>query len=325
MVSGRDDAFERGSLDTLREAGIQFQELSPAQMKKALAADQFRGCAVGNLRARVRISRCPRQLPGGGRCFRRPGAERIGKSRCSGGRCWRTLALRGLTLSDGSRLKADYYVFACGPWLGKLFPETIGGLDSSDQAGIFFFGPPARRLAFHRRASAGLGRSRRTIFVRHPRQRPPRLQNRRRHARSGIRSHARRASRQAGDAEARSRILSLPLPGPEKRSPDRDPRLPVRANSRQPLHHRPPSTNGKRLANGRRSGHGFKHGPAIGEMMAELILKERRTSQRCGACSLRRDVDSYDSLTTCRRASVGKDVASNVSTESKSRWPVRSL
>ena len=32
----------------------------------------------------------------------------------------------GLFLSDGTYQLADQYVFACGPWLGKLFPETIG-------------------------------------------------------------------------------------------------------------------------------------------------------------------------------------------------------
>jgi len=30
-----------------------------------------------------------------------------------------------LSLSDGSTLEADQYVFACGPWLGKLFPEVV--------------------------------------------------------------------------------------------------------------------------------------------------------------------------------------------------------
>src|SRR5258708_12287620 len=34
MVSSRDDAFERGSLEPLREAGIKFRELSTAQMKR---------------------------------------------------------------------------------------------------------------------------------------------------------------------------------------------------------------------------------------------------------------------------------------------------
>jgi len=48
-----------------------------------------------------------------------------------------------LTLSDGSRLKADFYVFACGPWLGQLFPVTVGDLIRSTKQDIFFFGPPA--------------------------------------------------------------------------------------------------------------------------------------------------------------------------------------
>jgi glycine/D-amino acid oxidase-like deaminating enzyme len=49
-----------------------------------------------------------------------------------------------VALSDGSTLEADLFVFACGPWLGELFPETFGeaGLRPSRQE-IFFFGLPA--------------------------------------------------------------------------------------------------------------------------------------------------------------------------------------
>ena len=48
-----------------------------------------------------------------------------------------------LSLSDGSKLAADQYVFACGPWLGKLFPETIGGHIRPTKQDVFFFGSPA--------------------------------------------------------------------------------------------------------------------------------------------------------------------------------------
>ncbi|MDE0512964.1 MAG: FAD-dependent oxidoreductase [Gammaproteobacteria bacterium] len=34
--------------------------------------------------------------------------------------------MQEVSLSDGSRIKADRYVFACGPWLGKLFPDAVG-------------------------------------------------------------------------------------------------------------------------------------------------------------------------------------------------------
>src|ERR1700724_1555332 len=49
----------------------------------------------------------------------------------------------GLTLSDGSKLIADQYVFACGPWLGKLFPHTIGNRIRPTKQDVFFFGTPA--------------------------------------------------------------------------------------------------------------------------------------------------------------------------------------
>ena len=49
----------------------------------------------------------------------------------------------GLNLSDGSKLQADQYVFACGPWLGKLFPETIGDRVRPTKQDVFFFGTPA--------------------------------------------------------------------------------------------------------------------------------------------------------------------------------------
>jgi len=52
-------------------------------------------------------------------------------------RVWRNSPLRSLTLSDGSRLKADHYVFACGPWLGKLFPETLGAVIRPTKQDIF--------------------------------------------------------------------------------------------------------------------------------------------------------------------------------------------
>ncbi|HEX4963807.1 MAG TPA: FAD-dependent oxidoreductase [Thermoanaerobaculia bacterium] len=49
-----------------------------------------------------------------------------------------------LELADGSTLTADLYVFACGPWLGNLFPEVIGErriLPTREE--VFYFGTPA--------------------------------------------------------------------------------------------------------------------------------------------------------------------------------------
>ncbi len=57
------------------------------------------------------------------------------------------------------------------------------------------------------------------------------------------------------------------------------------------------------------SGHGFKHGPALGEMMADLILKDGEPRRRLAAVAILEATEQ----------------AKDFSTESESRWPFRPL
>ncbi|HEX2271421.1 MAG TPA: FAD-dependent oxidoreductase, partial [Pyrinomonadaceae bacterium] len=41
-----------------------------------------------------------------------------------------------------TRIKADRFVFACGPWLKKIFPELLGKLIHVTRQEVFFFGVP---------------------------------------------------------------------------------------------------------------------------------------------------------------------------------------
>ena len=54
-----------------------------------------------------------------------------------------------LDLSDGARLAAGTFVFACGPWLPAVFPRLLGPLLRTTRQEVFFFGGPAgdRRFA----------------------------------------------------------------------------------------------------------------------------------------------------------------------------------
>jgi glycine/D-amino acid oxidase-like deaminating enzyme len=68
------------------------------------------------------------------------GRFRIGKAnpgRESGGR------LVDLALSDGSSVAASTFVFACGPWLGKVFPDLFKKKLFTPRRDVFFFGTPA--------------------------------------------------------------------------------------------------------------------------------------------------------------------------------------
>ena len=51
--------------------------------------------------------------------------------------------MTAVTLSDGMRLEADAFVFACGPWLGKVFPDLLGEVIRPTRQEVFFFGTPA--------------------------------------------------------------------------------------------------------------------------------------------------------------------------------------
>jgi glycine/D-amino acid oxidase-like deaminating enzyme len=48
--------------------------------------------------------------------------------------------LQSVKLSDGTELAADQFVFACGPWLGKVFPDVIGDRVAPSRQQVFFFG-----------------------------------------------------------------------------------------------------------------------------------------------------------------------------------------
>ena len=141
MATSGDDQYERGSPPWLREACIRFEELSSIEMEKRWPQINFEGVRwgihepdSGFLCARTACQAVVNGFVAEGGEYKQAGVV-PGKSESE----WR----EGLKLSDGSKLVADQYVFACGPWLGKLFPETIGDLIQPTKQDVFFFGTPA--------------------------------------------------------------------------------------------------------------------------------------------------------------------------------------
>ena len=50
--------------------------------------------------------------------------------------------LRRLALADGTAVEADAFVFACGPWLGRLFPDVVGTRVTATRQEVYYFGTP---------------------------------------------------------------------------------------------------------------------------------------------------------------------------------------
>ena len=50
--------------------------------------------------------------------------------------------LQDVTLSTGSRVAAQTFVFACGPWLPKVFPSVMAGKLQTPRRAVYFYGTP---------------------------------------------------------------------------------------------------------------------------------------------------------------------------------------
>jgi sarcosine oxidase len=136
----RDDKYEKASLPLLRAAGLAFEELTAAEVAKRYPQINFDRVewAISEKDAGYLTARraCEAVLEG----FQSEGGEyrqlSVEPPALEGGK------LGGLTLSDGSKLAADAYVFACGPWLGKFFPDVMANLIRPTRQEVFFFGTP---------------------------------------------------------------------------------------------------------------------------------------------------------------------------------------
>jgi sarcosine oxidase len=52
-------------------------------------------------------------------------------------------SLNEITTASGQRISAANYVFACGPWLPKIFPDLLADRIHPTRQEVFFFGTPA--------------------------------------------------------------------------------------------------------------------------------------------------------------------------------------
>jgi monomeric sarcosine oxidase len=56
--------------------------------------------------------------------------------------------LGAVETADGRSFKAESFVFACGPWLAKVFPELLGRRIFPTRQEVFYFGPPSGDARF---------------------------------------------------------------------------------------------------------------------------------------------------------------------------------
>ena len=178
-MAGADDSYESSALPVLKQAGIPFERLSAAECSRRWPQMDFDGVswAVYELESGFLAARraCEAVL----NAFLKHGGE-YRQAQVTPGPI-ASNRMDGVILNQGQSLKADIYVFAPRPWLGKMFPLLA---ESADSARGLLFWHSCRRCALQRRALADVDGWGQAAILWHPRKSLAWLQDRRRCART---------------------------------------------------------------------------------------------------------------------------------------------
>lgn len=269
---GADDSFGRASTAALRALNMPIEEMAPKDAAKRFPQIAFDGSIRSVL-----------WEPEAGYLFARRACEHVVERFIAEGGEYRQAAVRTpldagapllqrVALEGGTAIEADAFVFACGPWLGRVFPDVVGTRVTPTRQEVYYFGTPpgdARFLDpsmpvwvdYRERLIYGIpGNAHRGFRVADDTPGPvfdP--------------TDGARDATPAGIAAARAfltqrfpALASAPLLGSEvcqyESSPDS-----------HFIIDRHPSARNVWIAGGG-SGHGFKMGPALGEMLASYVL-----------------------------------------------------
>lgn len=269
---GPDDSFGRTSAATLRALNLPIETLSRQD-----AARRFPQIAFDDSITSILWE------PEAGYLFARRACEHVVERVIAEGGEYRQAVVReplrlesgpvrSIDVDPGGPLEADAFVFACGPWLGGLFPDVIGARITPTRQEVYYVGTPAGDARFHDPAMPVWVDYRERVFY-------------------GIPGNANRGFKVADDTPG---APFDPTSGTREATPSGI--AAIRAFLRQrfpaladapllgsevcqyeatPDSHfivdRHPAAMNVWIAGGG-SGHGFKMGPALGEMLASCVL-----------------------------------------------------
>jgi len=266
----------RDTREVLARSGVEFSEPDLPWLGREYPQINFDGigCALYEPRSGVLMAR--RAVAAALEEAMRLGAEyRVAEVRAprQGGK------ITQLETGGGEAVAAGEFVFACGAWLGKLFPEILGDRIFPTRQEVFYLGVPAGSeqfsppllptFLFKTDESYGLpnleSRGLKIALDRHGERVDPDTQSR---------------LVTPGEADEIRKYVAYRFPA-LRGAPIVETRVCQYENTSSGdfLIDRHPEVSNVWFAGGG-SGHGFKHGPAIGEYLAGQLLDGRRPEAR---------------------------------------------
>jgi glycine/D-amino acid oxidase-like deaminating enzyme len=268
-LAGKNDARVQQMAETLRRCGVPYEELSRAELDKRYPQIGLDGITMGLLEPHSGVLMARRAVAAVVEDATRGSVEyrvaQIAEPRATG-------PISSVITTSGERIDAQHFVFACGAWLGKLFPEILGARIFPSRQEVFFFGVPAGDLRFSPPALPTW------LFQEDEIYGMPDLESR--GLKIAVDRHGERVN-----PDTQSRLASVEGANEARRFVEqRFPALRDAPIVETRVCQYENTCNGDFLIDrhpdidnvwfvGGGSGHGFKHGPAVGEYVAARILE----------------------------------------------------
>jgi sarcosine oxidase len=280
-LAGQSGARVGQTAEVLRRCGIAFEELSQTELERRYPQIGLDGITKGLLEPHSGVLMARRAVASVVENAARSGMEyrvaHIAEPNGAG-------SIGAVKTSSGERIEAGTFVFACGAWLGKIFPDVLGSRIFPSRQEVFFFGVPAgdARFApptlptwlFQEDEIYGMpdleSRGLKIALDRHGERVDPDTQS--------------RLASTEGAVEAR-RFVEQRFPG-LRGAPIVETRVCQYENTWNGdflIDQHPEMENVWFVGGG--SGHGFKHGPALGEYVAGRILDGAASEERFSLAS----------------------------------------
>jgi sarcosine oxidase len=144
-LAREDDSFVRSTQETLARLGARFEPLDRSEIAKRFpqfALDDVAGGLFepesGALMARCAVQAVVEDAARNGVAYE---TARVSAPTGRG-------RVTAVATESGVAIRAETFVFACGPWLGKVFPHLLGERIFPSRQEVFFFGTPAGAAQF---------------------------------------------------------------------------------------------------------------------------------------------------------------------------------
>ncbi|HET6669113.1 MAG TPA: FAD-dependent oxidoreductase [Pyrinomonadaceae bacterium] len=271
------DAYCEATLETLRQLEIRCEKLDRAELAGRYPQLKFESVAWGILEpdsgvmlARRAVQAVVEHARKNGVTYLEAAVVPLGRGEQAASGAVGQVKLDRVATVSGREIRAREFVFACGPWLPKLFPELLADRIHVTRQEVFFFGVPAGSDFFDPEHMPAWIDFNNLIYG------IPNLDNR--GFKVAIDAHGAQFDPDTGERIVSSEGLAAVRGLLRKRvpllaeAPVTETRVCQYENTSNGdfLIDRHPGFENVWLVGGG-SGHGFKHGPAVGEAVAALI------------------------------------------------------